>query len=141
MRSVRQFGLAFLVCLSLVLFSASWAYGESASEGTDPRGNDGSSVCTDQQYDCARYEGDDSTPARSDYPDYPDNDVEVLSDPEPFADTGSSGDSSPPRGGIASGGGAMANTSTSTSVVALATLSGVFALAALASAVARRVLS
>lgn len=131
MQSVRHFGLAFLVCLSLMLFGASGAYG----------GDNGSSVCTDQQYDCARYEGDDSTPAPSDYPDYPANDVEVLSDPEPFANAGSSGDSSPPRGGIASGGGAMANTSTSTSVVALVTLSGVFALAALASAVARRRLS
>ena len=131
MQSVRQFGLALLVCLSLVLFSASWAYAGSSGGGT----------CTDQQYDCARYRGDDSTPAASDYPDYPANDVEVLSDPEPVADTGSSGDSSPPRGGIASGGGSMASTSTSTSVIALAALSGVFALAALASGVARRVLS
>ena len=143
MRSIRQFGLALVVCLSLVLFSASWAYGGSASKGTDSRGNDGSSSCTDQQYDCARYEGDDSAPDRSDLPEYPPNDVEVLGDPEPVADTGSSGFSSPPSGGIDSGGGAMANTSTSisTGVVALASLSGVFALAALASAAARRVRS
>jgi hypothetical protein len=139
MHSVQQFGLAFLVCLSLMLLGAPWAYGGSGGEGADSRENGG--TCTDQQYDCARYEGDDSTPARSDYPDYPANDVEVLSDPEPVADTGFSGDSSPPIGGIDSGGGAMANTSTSTGVVAFATLSGVFALAALASAVARRLLS
>jgi hypothetical protein len=139
MQSVRQFGLAFLVCVSLMLLGASWAYGGSGGEGADSRESGG--TCTDQQYDCARYEGDDSTPARSDYPDYPDNDVEVLSDPEPVADTGSSGFSSPPIGGIDSGGGAMANTRTSTGVVAFATLSGVFALVALASAGARRVLS
>lgn len=121
-----------------MLLNASWAYGKSASEGTDSRG-DGGSSCTDQQYDCARYDGDNSTDRAADSPDYPDNDAQVSSDFEPSAYTGSAGGSSPPDGGVASGGGAMADASTS--VVAFATLSGVFALAALASAVARRVLS
>ena len=135
MQSVRQFGLAFLVCLSLVLFGASWAYAGSAGQGTDSRGT--GRTCTDQQYDCARYRGDDTPPAPSDYPDYPSNDVEF---PEPVADTGYSGDTSPPSGGIDSGGGAMANMRDSTSALVFAALSGVFALAALASAIARRVL-
>lgn len=136
MQSVRQFGLALLVCLSLVLFSASWAYAGDAGQGSDSRGTE--RTCTDQQYDCARYRGDDTRPAPSDYPEYPTDDIQT---PEPVAETEFSGDSSPPRGGIDSGGGAMANTTDSTSVVALTALSGVFALAALASAAARRVLN
>jgi hypothetical protein len=139
MQSVRHFGLVFLACLWLALVGATSAYGGSAGGGSDARGD--GRTCTDQQYDCARYEGDDSPPDRSDYPSYPENDVDALGDPEPVADTGFSGDTSPPRGGIDSGGGAMASTGTSTGVVALVALSGVFALAALASVLARRKLS